>query len=394
MKKHSIDTIRWRRYFSNTQESFFQRLDRVITELNHDAPEIAKIEWIKKSSVLEEENARRRFVQKKLALYMSSKTVSRWIPFVRETVDGQWEEFCSELIDPGLSSSERETRDNILKACAALQLNGNQTTKVLNEVFFSRYFNLKNLFELVCHFYTSSDPFEKNWYKKAQNFIEMNNLDEIPCQKPDDTIFTEEILKRAFLDEQELLSYIKDNSALFAKENQLVMAKDCIDVDIELCWKLAIQEVRSKEADYYAGDLAESERKKPFDPNQIEMAKLLQIIVGHTIERKLPISKYDSVLLPSKVVKNFPTAAILINIQNETSLDRVRKALILLVFYIAAQTTNNGNACREMIDGRLRDANLPELCDHDLYDALFIYAMSKNDPLTAFRNIMLDAKPQ
>lgn len=401
-KNYSANSRNWHVYFENKQESFFQRLDRVINEWNRNHPEDA-IAWIKSTPncTAKEENMRRIQLREKLMRnsIIDDKIARRWIPSVKADENGYPIEPPSsekEVTDPSLSSGEKRTRENILKFCASLDLNGAQTERLLHKVFFSRFFNLKNHFELVCHFFVHRDPSEKNWYIMAKMFLDRNGLETIPYQEPTEATFTEEIPIDDFASEEELAKYIRDHFSLFSKENQYITAKDCVDVDIDTAWEMAIQEVERKPeyAGDYAYELSESARKTPLDTNQVEMAKLVQIIIGHVIDRKKPVSNYDVALLPERVLKNFPTSAILQDIRSgaENSMDRIRKAIILLSFYIFSTGASNKNSCKEEINTRLQEGNLPELCEHDLYDALFIYAASNSSPLAAFREIMLQAK--
>jgi len=404
-KNYSAISRKWHIYFENMQETFFQRLDRVINEWNRNYPEDA-IDWVESTPncTAKEENLRRIQLREKLMRngIIDDKIARRWIPSVKADENGYPIEPLSsekEVTDPSLSSGEERTRENILKFCASLKLNGNQTETLLHTVFFCRSFNLKNHFELVCYFYISRDSNEKNWYEKAKGFLVRNDLESIPYQEPEEVIFTQEILTDvdAISTEDALVEYIRDHFSIFAKENQYITAKDCVDTDVSMCWKIVVREV-VEEPDYaseYAGTLSAGDRKKPFDINAVEMAKLLQVIIGHTIDRKVPIKKYDEGLLPERIHKNFPTAAILQDICSgkENSMDRIRKSLILLSFYIWCTRENTKKTCHELINARLQDANLPELCEYDLYDALFMYAAANKKPLDTFREIMLQAKP-
>ena len=395
-KNYSAISKKWHIYFENMQEMFFQRLDRVINEWNRNYPEDA-IDWVESTPnrTAKEENLRRIQLREKLMRngIIDDKIARRWIPSVKADENGYPIEPLSnekEVTDPSLSSGEERTRENILKFCASLKLNGNQTETLLHTVFFCRSFNLKNHFELVCYFYINRDPNEKNWYEKAKVFLARYSLEAIPYEAPTEDMFTEDIVTDmdTLSTEDTLAAYIRDHNSLFAKESQYFTAKNRVNMDVAKCWKAAVREIieMPEYAGEFAGSLSEGDRKKPFDTNTVEMAKLLQVIIGHSIHRKIPINKYDERLLPERIHKNFPTAAILQDICSgkENSMDRIRKSLILLSFYYWCTNEKAHEQCRQLIDARLQEANLPELCEYDLYDALFIYAASNKNPWNVF----------
>lgn len=286
-------------------------------------------------------------------------------------------------------ASNSLSRENMFKVCFALGLSKNESAKFFSDVYFEKYFNYRDINELI-YFYSLKKGLN---YKQAISLIsEAKKIIESDISsKNNNTIYTKEIgeLVNNISKDLELLEYIETNKYNFKKSS--TSAINILNNLINQAKKLAVEESNMFNRD-----------TKNMDKSSIDF--LIYIIHDFRSEK---ISKSNSSSIVSDdgnfqkiILKNYPTKITFSNIFNNKHItfDMLRKSLVLLNFYtfwanIAINDNNSPDNSIVFLDetnDMLIEAGMNRLYPGNPFDWLFLYCSNTSRPLDTFRGIIAE----
>ena len=286
-------------------------------------------------------------------------------------------------------ASNSLSRENMFKVCFALGLSKNESAKFFSDVYFEKYFNYRDINELI-YFYS----FKKGLnYKQAISLIsEAKKIIESDISsKNNNTIYTKEIGEQVnnISKDLELLEYIETNKYNFKKSS--TSAINILNNLINQAKKLAVEESNMFNRD-----------TKNMDKSSIDF--LIYIIHDFRSEK---ISKSNSSSIVSDdgnfqkiILKNYPSKIIFSNIFNNKHItfDMLRKSLVLLNFYTFWATIainkddspDNSIVFLDETNDMLIEAGMNRLYPGNPFDWLFLYCSKTSYPLDTFRGIIAE----
>ncbi len=285
--------------------------------------------------------------------------------------------------DPSVSSSDRQTRENIYKLCAVLDYDFELTQEAFEKVFFTRAFNPKDRKELAFRYYARKDfpagTQGGSWYKKGEAAAEEAGKLSVTVMNPRAIKDSVQIMDLTeLMDEKEFIYFLASNPATFVRDNENVAAK--------------------KEIKRFAGEACRLLGKENMR-GEIPYEALIGDIIGYTQRNATQAVGTVSSLksLPAQLTTNFPTGQILrkICLDEECSYDQVYKMLsLLLFFYYFAATAEKADAERSFLDflrfanQSLDRAGCQPLSPHQPYGGLLLFCAAQKKPIFAFREFI------
>ena len=290
-------------------------------------------------------------------------------------------------------NTDIRSRENMYKICFSLNLSENETAKFFNNVYFDRYFNFRNINELIYYFCLKNNKSYNNalnLIEKVKRILETNETSENNA-----TIFTNNIAEQTqdFKDDEQLIQYITLNKYNFEKNN--VSSTKNLHKLIE-------------EAKSFAQIESESFILDTENMDKSSLDFMLYIIHGMNftaIEKELndySFSKNANLLDIIRI--NYPSKSTLTNIINNKNIsyDILRKAMILLKFYVfwlkAFKNKNIDNAVYKdatlvsvfisETNDLLYDTGLSNLYSGNPFDWIFLYCSTTHSPLDVFRDLI------
>ena len=310
-----------------------------------------------------------------LTALINQGAASRGVKIARNTLN----EWLSEMRDPSVSSSDANTRENIYRLCAALDLDLELTEELFEKVFFSCAFTTKNLKELCFLYHAQADARDGaegcRWYGKGEALWQAVLSAQTPDGGRTPPLQSHLILECAdTMDEAEFRSFLLQNGSAFSRENQFERARAKI---IEL-------------ASLASGcDAADSPAAIAYEPLLNHILDYAQR--GAPGSASCPVSSLRA--LPAQLTTNFPTGQILrkICLGQACTYDQFNKMLALLLFY-HFHVHAPDIPVKARFDAFLRFANLSlgqvgfsELYPCQPYGGLLLYCAAQENPLTALR---------
>lgn len=304
-------------------------------------------------------------------------------------------------------------RKTAFQICFVFELSVEEADDFLRRICLFRGFDCHSMEEVVFYYAIKN----KLTYVQSQSII-----DKISVVKPG-KINTDDIIYTDFLEDEiehidsvhELIEFLSDNKSLFEYNNAAAYKS------IQNVWRsiskeqgLAAKEKKclylSFDSDEDSSDESEihNERKerKRVDDSIWEIYLQLLGLSGNNVsmyykDRSIKSVLKDNELLHPIAEDSFPDRDGLNKILkgNHLSYERVRKILILLIFYKfwagKALEQNNYSAgygeadrCRANMNAFLTDAGYPLLYAGNPYDFIFLYANNSDTPLLTFREYM------
>lgn len=284
-------------------------------------------------------------------------------------------------------ASNSLSRENMFKVCFALGLTKNESAKFFSDVYFEKYFNFRDINELI-YFYSIKNGLN---YKQAISLISKAKkvIENDVSYINNSTIYTREIGEQVnnINKELELLEYIEANKYNFKKSS--VSAINILNKLINQAKKLAIEESTIFDKDI-----------RNMDKSSIDF---LIYIIHDIRSEKISKSKSSSIVsndgnFQKIILKNYPTKITFSNIFNNKHItfDMLRKSLVLLSFYtfwanISINKDNSPDNHLVFIDetnDMLIEAGMNRLYPGNPFDWLFLYCSNTYDPLDTFREII------
>ena len=295
------------------------------------------------------------------------------------------------------------SRETAFQICFAFGLDGSQTDEFFRRVYMrERSFNCHRMREAVYYFCLNNQLS----FADAENILK-----QIPentsCERYADAVFTGSIIRELNQMDtpQELVDYLKKNAALFVEDNVTAYTS------IKRLWEMAagpdglllreMSELPSMLDDLATGRSAAVRAKQSGIRNwdaflaifQMDKKSVSQLNTDRTIRPILACLHAD-------VRDSFPDRQGIDRILRgeRVSYERVRKWLVLLLFYVfwAKKALESGNyaahtgdaeRCISRMNQHLIDCGYPEMYVGNPYDWIFFYAAKNDEPLNVFRYI-------
>ncbi|MBS5950881.1 MAG: hypothetical protein KIC47_11280 [Clostridium sp.] len=284
-------------------------------------------------------------------------------------------------------ASNSLSRENMFKFCFALGLSKNESAKFFSDVYFEKYFNYRDINELI-YFYSLKNGLN---YKQAIPLLSKAKkiIESDISSKNNNTIYTKEIGEQvnSISKDLELLEYIETNKYNFKKSS--TSAINILNNLVNQAKKLAVEESIIFNLD-----------TKNMDKSSMDF--LIYII--HDL-RSEKISKSNSSSIVSNdgnfkkiIFKNYPTKITFSNIFNNKHItfDMLRKSLVLLSFYTfwadicinKDDSPDNSIVFVHETNDMLIEAGMNRLYPGNPFDWLFLYCSNTSYPLDTFREII------
>ena len=289
--------------------------------------------------------------------------------------------------DPSVSSSDCQTRENIYRLCAALDLDMELTEELFEKVFFTRAFDLKILKEFAFFFFARKDyndgvegcrwyaAGEKVWEDVGKTVMSGDTDAEPPIRN---TILLAD--RTAVMNELEFLSFLSNHQDTFLRENRFARAREKISEYARRICRITPELAQ------------EAEEEIPYEP-------LINYILGYSQRSSTgavgTISSLKS--LPPQLTTNFPTGQILrkICIGDACSYDQVYKMFSLLLFYFYHANLPPTDQTEKRFGEFLRFTNLSlehegctELYPRQPYGGLLLFCAAQEDPVSALQDFI------
>lgn len=278
------------------------------------------------------------------------------------------------------ANDDIRTRTQIYKLCFALNFNVEETERFFSKVYLCRPFDCRNVDEVIYLFCMRQGLS----YSKAQELIsEAKEVMQTESENGNNYSETRvlNLNIRKIMDEKTLLSFIEKNKESFRKNNRTAIKR-------------------------YNELIEEAERLTKISNETVSVDTLLEKIYGFDLvalqksNKELTIKKKSRFL--SIVTMNFPQKQKLHEIkEGKASYDTIRKALILMKFYVFYKQAIKYNPSDLFDDFRQETNDLLEECGYGYlysrnpYDWLFMHCAASCDyyPLDEFKNILVDMIP-
>ena len=319
-----------------------------------------------------------------LTAMINDGAVKQGVKLARSTLN----EWLTGGRDPSVSSSDCQTRENIYRLCAALDLDMELTEELFEKVFFTRAFDLKDLKEFAFFFFARKDYNEGvegcRWYsageKGWENVGKTVMLWDADAEPPiRNTVLLADRTK--VMNELEFLSFLSSHQDTFIRENRFVRARERIS---EYARKICrvVPELAQEQ----------TEEEIPYEP-------LINHILGYSQRSSMGAVRTISSLksLPPQLTTNFPTGQILrkICIGDTCSYDQVYKMFSLLLFYFYHINLPPTDKTEKRFGEFLRFANLSleregctELYPRQPYGGLLLFCAAQEDPVSALQGFI------
>lgn len=290
-------------------------------------------------------------------------------------------------------NTDIRSRENMYKICFSLNLSENETAKFFNNVYFDRYFNFRNINELIYYFCLKNNKSYNNalnLIEKVKRILETNETSENNA-----TIFTNNIAEQTqdFKDDEQLIQYITLNKYNFEKNN-VSSTKNLQEL---------IEEAKS-----FAQIESESFILDTENMDKSSLDFMLYIIHGMNftaIEKELKDYSFSKNANLLDIIRiNYPSKSTLSNIINNKNIsyDILRKAMILFKFYVfwlkAFKNKYIDNAVYKdaalvsvfisETNDLLYDTGLSNLYSGNPFDWIFLYCSTTHSPLDVFRDLI------
>ena len=290
--------------------------------------------------------------------------------------------------DPSVSSSDSQTRENIYRLCAALDLDMDLTEELFEKVFFTRAFDLKVMKEFAFFFFARKDYGNGvegcRWYAAGEKAWEdVGKTVLLGKDKAEPAIRNTVLLadRTAVMNDREFLNFLSSHQDTFLRENRFARAREKIDEYARAICQITPELLQ-----------AQPEEEIPFEP-------LINHILGYSQRSTLVAAGTISSLksLPSQLTTNFPTGQILRKIckGDACSYDQVYKMYSLLLFYRYHAALPEAGDREKRFRNFLRFANLSlerdgctELYPRQPYGGLLLYCAAQEDPISALREFI------
>ena len=296
-------------------------------------------------------------------------------------------------------------RDTAFGLCFAFGLDAAQTNEFFRTVCFERGFDCHTVREAVYYFCISRG----RGYAEAAALLQAAPADAQGVLGSTDVLYTGTIMARldAISSPEELLCYLRENAGQFRYNNATATRYiralwDEIAGPQGLAWREGQLRVPAVTA---ADELVAADADG--DSVWNVYAQILGLDRGQTAQRyaarTIRPALADSIL-PPLAEACFPDRDGIGKVLSgaHVSSERVRKLMILLVFYAfwarkaaargtAVNPAGYGDAerCLCTLDRYLLDAGYPALYAGNPYDWIFLWAAQDSDPLQAFRDFMV-----
>lgn len=294
-------------------------------------------------------------------------------------------------------------RRTAFQICFAFHLTIEETEDFMRRICLIKGIDCHNMEELVYSFAIKNGLS----YSDAKEIIDSVDLEK-PCQKmADEPVYTE--LIQADVEDiqtkEQLIAYLNENAAVFCYNNATVTQMiQTFWSDIANSDGLAIRERRK----LYISFDDDSERYNKAHARDSIWNILLQILglLGSYSEKRYKDRSLKSILRDNELLHPLAECAFpdrdglnKVLLGRHVSYERIRKLLILLVFYrfwaIKALAYNDYEAktddtkrCILAVNESLIDAGYPALYPGNPYDFIFLVALNSEYPLLDFREIM------
>ena len=294
--------------------------------------------------------------------------------------------------DPSVSSSDTQTRENIYRLCAALDLDMELTEELFEKVFFSRAFDLKVLREFAFFFFARRDYQSGvegcRWYATGEQVWEDVGKAILPEEtEPEQPIQNTVLLadRTAVMNDREFLSFLSSHRETFLRENRFSRARERIRDYARRACRMT-PELSMETADKNA------EEDILYEPL---INRILGFSQRSSSEASATVSSLKS--LPPQLKTNFPTGQILrkICIGDTCSYDQVYKMFCLLLFYCYHAKLKTGTDREHRFGEFLRFANLSleqegctELYPRQPFGGLLLFCAAQEDPIAALREFL------
>lgn len=298
------------------------------------------------------------------------------------------------------TNHKRIERDTAFQICFAFDLNIEQTNDFFRKVYFGRSFDCHTINEAI-YYYCMSNNLH---YNDALELIKESPKDsKCKFDENNKVLYTGTIIEqiKLFTDKNDLLSYFNTNIEQFGFNNATA-AKYIKDI-----WN-KISEIDGLA--YQESCLLTDNNEEKTWKNQSIWNIYIQIlgldkemVCNKKYDRSLKHILSDNALLHPIAEASFPDREGINSILNgkHVSYERVRKILILLLFYkywieLAIKnnapllSAKNGDAerCIANINNYLLSSGYSELYIGDPYDWIFLWAIEDDYPLSTFRFYM------
>ena len=290
--------------------------------------------------------------------------------------------------DPSVSSSDSQTRENIYRLCAALNLDMELTEELFEKVFFSRAFDLKVMKEFAFFFFARRDLKAGiegcRWYAAGEYVWESAEKTVHPAGSDAEPPIKNTVLladRTETMNEKEFLAFLSGHQDTFVRENRFARARERISETARSICRI-IPELRQESA----------EEEIPYEP-------IINHILGYSQRSSSGAVGTVSSLKsqPPQLTTNFPTGQILrkICIGDVCSYDQVYKMYSLLLFYRYHAVLPAAANREQRFGDFLRFANLSlekegcmELYPRQPYGGLLLFCAAQDDPVAALQEFI------
>ena len=270
-----------------------------------------------------------------------------------------------------------DSRKSMFAIAFALELTPEETAELFHKVYLDRAFDYRNANEIIYYFCLSK---KKSW-ADAQRLISEANFD---SNSDDYTVYTSQVKADVdfFVDEKEMLSYIKSHAHNIEKSN--VSAKKNLSQLIELAKATAKEE--SEQAEY-----AEVFRGSDKDSLNFTYEVITSLSVSGEKGTK---TLFKNARLPKEIKNRFPEAGTLS--KKEPTYEELRKLIILLfsyTYWYKVQWTNVDADIEDyivQINVYLLDSNFSPMYYGNPYDWMYLYCALSERPLDVFRGLLAE----
>lgn len=270
-----------------------------------------------------------------------------------------------------------DSRKSMFALAFALELTPEETAELFHKVYLDRAFDYRNANEIIYYFCLSK---KKSW-ADAQRLISEANFD---SNSDDYTVYTSQVKADVdfFVDEKEMLSYIKSHAHNLEKSN--VSAKKNLSQLIELAKATAKEE--SEQAEY-----AEVFRGSDKDSLNFTYEVITSLSVSGEKGTK---TLFKNARLPKEIKNRFPEAGTLS--KKEPTYEELRKLIILLfsyTYWYKVQWTNVDADIEDYIvqnNVYLLDSNFSPMYYGNPYDWMYLYCALSERPLDVFRGLLAE----
>lgn len=270
-----------------------------------------------------------------------------------------------------------DSRKSMFALAFALELTPEETAELFHKLYLDRAFDYRNANEIIYYFCLSN---KKSW-ADAQRLISEANFD---SNSDDYTVYTSQVKADvdSFVDEKEMLSYIKSHAHNLEKSN--VSAKKNLSQLIELAKATAKEE--SEQAEY-----AEVFRGSDKDSFNFTYKVITSLSVSGEKGTK---TLFKNARLPKEIKNRFPEAGTLS--KKEPTYEELRKLIILLfsyTYWYKVQWTNVDADIEDyivQINVYLLDSNFSPMYYGNPYDWMYLYCALSERPLDVFRGLLAE----